>query len=334
MTGGKAPGPVVPPRLRPGDEVRVIAPARSRAFVADDDITRRADERFREMGLRLSFGAHVDERDVFDSSSVGSRITDLHAAFADPGVAGIIAAIGGYNSNELLPHLDWDLIAAHPKVLCGYSDVTALQNAILVRTGLVTYSGPHWSTFGMRDHFEPTGAWFARAVFTDDPITVQPASAWSDDRWYQDQDDRTLHPNPGWTVLQHGSASGPVVGGNLCTLNLLQGTAWMPPLAGSVLFLEDDALSTGPEFARNLTSLLQLPDADAVSGLVLGRFQEASAVSLEQLAAMVARQPSLAGKPVVCGVDFGHTAPMITFPIGGLVVLTTDPEPALRITRH
>lgn len=325
---------VVPPRLKPGDEIRVIAPARSRAFVMENDNTRWADQRFHAMGVHVTFGAHVDERDVFDSSSIESRVGDLHAAFADPRVAAVMVVIGGYNSNELLPHLDWDLIAHHPKVFCGYSDATALQNAILARTGLVTYSGPHWSTFGMRDHFEPTGVWFTRAVFSDEPMSVTSSPTYSDDPWFVDQDARTIVPSPGWLVLQDGVASGHIVGGNLCTLNLLQGTEWMPRLSGSLLFLEDDQLSTGPEFARNLTSLLQLADAHGVTGLVLGRFQDASRVTTEQLQEMVRRQPALLGKPVLAGVDFGHTSPMITFPLGGRAELATQPAPVLRITRH
>jgi muramoyltetrapeptide carboxypeptidase len=115
------------------------------------------------MGLELTYGDHVDERDVFDSSSIESRVVDLHAAFAESDVAAILTVIGGFNSNELLPHLDWDLIAANPKIFCGYSDITALQNAMVARTGLVTYSGPHWSTFGMRDYFDQTLEWFQRA---------------------------------------------------------------------------------------------------------------------------------------------------------------------------
>ena len=106
---------------------------------------------------------------------------------ADPDVAAVLTVIGGFNSNELLPYLDWDLIAANPKVLCGFSDITALQNAILARTGLVTYSGPHWSSFGMRDHFEQTLAWFTQALFTDEPVHLDPAASWTDDLWFLDQ---------------------------------------------------------------------------------------------------------------------------------------------------
>jgi muramoyltetrapeptide carboxypeptidase LdcA involved in peptidoglycan recycling len=161
---------IYPRKLVPGGLIRVLAPARSRAMVTEHDHSALIEERFARMGLLLSYGAHVDERDNLDSSSVASRVADLHAAFADPEVAGILTVIGGFNSNELLPYLDWDLIAANPKILCGYSDITALQNAIFARTGLVTYSGPHWSSFGMRDHFEPTRKWFIETLFDDRPI--------------------------------------------------------------------------------------------------------------------------------------------------------------------
>lgn len=314
---------VLPPRLTAGDTVRVVAPARSRALIMEHDNTRWINERFAAMGLTLTFGAHVDEDDRFRSSSIESRVADLHDAFADPEVAGILTVVGGFNSNELLPHLDWDLIGANPKVFCGYSDITAVSNAILTRTGLTTYSGPHWSSFGMRDHFDPTGDWFRAAVMDDRPIELTAANTWTDDTWFLDQEDRRPTPNPGWTVLQHGSARGKIVGGNLCTLNLLQGTAHMPDLAGAVLFLEDDELSNPVEFARDLTSLLQLPQADAVTALVIGRFQRASRVGDEDLAEIVSRQPALRDKPVVCGLDFGHTMPMITLPIGGEATVET-----------
>lgn len=308
---------IIPPKLQSGDVIRVVAPARSRAMIMEHDNTRWINERFADLGLTLTFGDHVDEDDPFRSSAISSRVADLHAAFADPDVAGILTVIGGFNSNELLPYLDWELIAANPKIICGYSDITALQNAILARTGLVTYSGPHWSSFGMRDHFEPTGRWFRAALMGSGPIELEPSAEWTDDPWFGDQDDRDVIVNPGWTPLCDGQASGRIVGGNLCTLNLLQGTPYLPSLDGALLFLEDDYLTNPVEFARNLTSLLQLPDAPGVTGLAIGRFQRASEITPALLTEIISRQPALSGKPVLAGVDFGHTSPMITFPVGG-----------------
>ncbi|MEV0194902.1 LD-carboxypeptidase [Nonomuraea sp. NPDC050691] len=324
-----------PPKLNAGDVIRIVAPARSRAMVMEHDHTGIIASRFAELGLRLSYGSHVDERDALDSSSVASRVADLHDAFADPSVAAILTVIGGYNSNELLPFLDWELIRANPKILCGYSDITALQNAILARTGLVTYSGPHWSTFGMRDHFEQTLRWFTAVMFDTAPVTLSPAPHWSDDLWFMDQDKRHLIPNDGWWPLRPGTAEGRIVGGNLCTLNLLQGTPYMPSLDGALLIVEDDLESHPETFARDLTSLLQLPDAPNIRGLAIGRFQEASRMSRPLLEQIIGNQPLPAGVPVVANIDVGHTDPLATFPIGGQGLLTiTGSAASLTLLRH
>ncbi|GAA4929873.1 LD-carboxypeptidase [Nonomuraea thailandensis] len=324
-----------PRKLTRGDVVRVVAPSRSRAMVTEHDHTGLIEARFAELGLTLTYGRHVDERDAFDSSAVASRVADLHDAFADPSVAAIITVIGGYNSNELLPYLDWELIRANPKILCGYSDISALQNAILARTGLVTYSGPHWSTFGMRDHFEQTLRWFTEVMFGSAPLTLAPADAWSDDLWFLDQDKRELIPNEGWWRLRPGAAEGPVVGGNLATLSLLQGTPYMPSLDGVILLLEDDFESHPAIFARNLTSLLQLPDAAGVRGLVIGRFQSETRMTRPLLEQIVATQPALEGVPVLANLDVGHTYPLATVPIGGLAELAVGGgEASLTLRRH
>jgi muramoyltetrapeptide carboxypeptidase len=322
----------VPRKFRRGDTIRVVAPARSRKLVVEHDHSDLIEARFTALGLRLTFGDYVDERDDFDSASVASRVSDLHAAFADPQVAGILTVIGGFNSNELLGYLDWDLIAANPKILCGYSDVTALQNATLARTGMVTYSGPHWSSFGMRDHFEQTEQWFTQALFGEGMVELRPSETWTDDLWFVDQDKRTMYPNHGWWPLSAGQATGRIVGGNLCTLNLLQGTEYMPSLNGALLMVEDDFRSNATEFARNLTSLLQLPDAGGVQGLVVGRFQEVSGVTRSLLKQIIARQDHLAGVPVLANVDFGHTNPLATFPIGGRAVLAVGATNSLRFS--
>ena len=324
---------VRPGALRPGDEVRVVAPARSRTLVLEHDHTALIERRFSDLGLRLTYGDHVDEMDDFNSSSIASRVADLHAAFADPAVRGILTVIGGFNSNELLPHLDWELIARNPKVFCGYSDITALQNAILARSGLITYTGPHWSTFGMRDHLEQTLSWFRQAVLSDDAYDVTPADYWTDDAWFLDQDHRAVEPSSGWWPLQPGTAAGQLIGGNLCTFNLLQGGPYRPSLAGAVALVEDDALTNPVEFARDLTSLLQLPDAAELTALLIGRFQRSSGIDRAVLQQIIERQPVLDGVPVLANLDVGHTNPLATLPIGGHVEVHSGERPRLRVIR-
>jgi muramoyltetrapeptide carboxypeptidase LdcA involved in peptidoglycan recycling len=186
----------------------------------------------------------------------------------------------------------------------------------------------------MRYHFEQTQSWFVDTLFTTGPVELRPAATWTDDLWFLDQDHREEIPGEGWWSLQEGNAEGTVIGGNLCTLNLLQGTGFMPPLEGSLLALEDDATSDPVTFARNLTSLLQLPDAGGICGLVIGRFQRGSHMSQNLLQQIVANQPRLAGLPVLANVDFGHTFPLATLPVGGRAAVNVGGASTLTITEH
>ncbi len=153
-----------PAKLKIGDEVRVIAPSRSIALFTEFQ-RQTANRRFAEMGLSVTFGKHVWERDEFDSASIESRVADIHEAFSDPKVKAVISVIGGTNVNSILDHLDFELIRKNPKILCGYSDFTALANAIYSQTGLMTYSGPHWTTFSMVKELEFTIDHFKKCLF-------------------------------------------------------------------------------------------------------------------------------------------------------------------------
>ena len=325
---------LVPRKLQSGDTIRVVAPARSLALIdrATRDI---ADKRFHEMGLRVTFGRRVEESDGFASSSIHARVEDLHEAFADPQVAAILTVIGGYNSNQLLRHIDWELIRAYPKILCGFSDITALGNAIWTKMGMMTYSGPHYSTFGQKLHAEYTVDYFARCLMSDAPFAVQPSARWSDDAWYRDQDNRVLVPNNGYLVINEGAADGVIVGGNLCTLNLLHGTEFMPDLTDAVLFIEDDSESLPHTFDRDLQSLTHQPGFERVRGLAIGRFQKASQMTPDLLRAIIATKRELRSLPIIADVDFGHTDPKITFPIGGTACLTAErARPTIEILTH
>ncbi len=325
---------IIPPKLKPGDTIRVVAPSRSLKIISPE-ICELANERLRALGLTVEFGEHVRECDALNSSSVEARVADLHAAFSDPSVKAILTVIGGFNSNQLLTHLDYDLIRANPKILCGYSDITALENAIFAKTGLVAYSGLFYSTFGRKLGFEYCPEYFQKCLFSNEPFEVKPSKEWSDDEWWLHQDKRVFIPNPGWTVVNTGSAEGTIVGGNLCTFNLLQGTPYFPDLTDSILFLEDDEESQHHHFDRDLQSLTHLPQFKGVRALVLGRFQKVSGMSEEKIHSMIAAKPELRDLPVIANVDFGHTEPLITFPIGGSVEIVADKRtPTITITRH
>src|ERR671921_1723160 len=303
-------------KLQPGDEVRVVSPAVSLGFIPEEQ-KQTAVERLEGLGLRLSYSTNAEVIDRFDSSPVEARVSDLHEAFADPGVKAMLTTLGGYNSNGLLGYLDYDLILANPKILCGFSDITALATAIYARTGLVTYSGPHFTTFGMKLGIDYTREYFERCLMREEPFEVQPADHWSDDPWYEDQANRDFVPNPGYEVIHEGEAQGRLLGGNLGTLALLFGTPYMPELEGSLLLIEQDEEESAADFDRHLQSLIQQPGFSDVGGLVIGRFQRASDVDLDTLKAVIGSKRELDGLPIVANASFGHTTPQFTFPIGG-----------------
>ncbi len=326
--------PTFPRKLFRGAHVRVVAPSRSLGIVSPS-VRALATSRLDALGLDLSFGRHVEERDAFDSSTVASRVADLHDAFNDDSVDAILTVLGGFNSNQLLDHLDYELIGRNPKIFCGYSDITALQGAMLARADLVTYSGPHYSTFGMRDHLDHTLEWFQACLSDDQPVELKPAELFTDDLWFLDQDDRNVQPNEGWWVVQPGQGRGRLVGGNLCTLNVLHGTANMPALAGALLFVEDDEESQPHHFDRDLQSLLHQPGAAELAGLLIGRFQHGSHMDRSLLDVIIANKPQLQGVPVIANVDFGHTNPLLTLPVGGLASVSVDDEQArIVVTEH
>lgn len=304
------------PKLQPGDHIRVVSPSTSLAVIPPEQRTT-AIERYASLALNVSFAEHAEECDEFRSSSIQSRVADLHAAFADPAVNGIVTTLGGYNCNQLLRYLDFDLIAANPKVFCGYSDITALSTAIYSRAGLVTYSGPHFSTFSMVRGIEYTLEYFKKCVMDASRFEVPHAETWSDDEWYRDQENRDFVPHDGHLVINEGRAEGALLGGNLCTLNLLQGTEYMPSLSGAILLIEDDLESKTPNFDRDLQSLLHQPGFSEVRGLILGRFQKASAIDRETLLRIIKNKRELDAIPVIANASFGHTTPQFTFPIGG-----------------
>jgi muramoyltetrapeptide carboxypeptidase len=323
-----------PPKLSPGDEIRVIAPSSSLHLISPE-IREIAVKNLAALGLHVTYGKNSEECDEFDSSPVAARINDIHDAFADPKVKGVLTAIGGFNSNQLIRYLDYELIKANPKVLCGFSDITALSTAIFAKTEMVMYSGPHFSTFGMEKGLQYTLDSFRACVLNNGALVVLPSKEWSDDSWYHDQQKRNFIPNEGFLVINEGQAKGRLLGGNLCTLNLLQGTEYIPSLVDSILFLEDDYESKPHAFDRDLQSLIHQPGFKDVKGLVIGRFQKKSKMEQEMLVQIIRSKQELTGIPVIANADFGHTTPQFTFPIGGTGnLMAVNGKASLTIIEH
>ncbi|HFI0816531.1 TPA: S66 peptidase family protein [Streptococcus suis] len=306
-------------RLKKGDHIHVVSPSSSIESIGGFEANVAAKKKLEALGFRLSFSEHYFENDIFDSAPIASRVADLEAAFANETVDAVLTTIGGFNCNELLPYLDFDLIAQNPKIFCGYSDTTALLNAIYAKTGMQTYMGPAYSSFKMEQGQQYQTTSWLNAV-TQDTYHLTPSLEWSSDAWYLPNAPRTFYPTE-WKVYNPGQASGIAIGGNISTLNLLTGTEFAPRPDKYVLFLEEAEDDDYLIIARHLTALLQTyPNPQAV---VFGRFPKETKLTEEILLTILDKHPILKKVPVLYDLDFAHTQPLFTITIGGQVEIDT-----------
>ena len=309
--------------LKIGEEIRVIAPSRSLSGL-NQKVFDKALKFLSDKGFVISFSKNSREIDETNSSSIQSRVEDLHDAFLDKNVKAILACNGGSNVNQILEYIDYSLIENNPKILCGFSDIAALINAIYAKTGLVTYHGALFSFLGYDDdidNIEYTYNYFEKCLMKSEAYFIEPSLQAKE-----------------YYVIQEGSCQGEIVGGNLCTLNLLQGTEFMPDLKNKILFLEDNN-SMGDyftfEFDRNLQSLIQSKGFDGVKGVVFGRFESSCKMDIHTMQRIIATKKQLKNIPIIFNVDFGHELPFVTFPIGGVVkIKAIGTSVSLEILKH
>jgi len=298
---------VKPKRLSEGDTVGVVLPA-SATFEAEDLVIAR--ETLELLGFKVVFGAHVSDRHGYFAGRDQDRADDLNRMFADDRIAGIVCYTGGWGSPRVLPYLDYDLIARKPKVLIGYSDITALLNAIHQRTGLVTFHGPVASS-----SFEPYSLEnFRKVLMNPEPagVLASPPKKPAD---LVDRVNRVLRLHP-------GKATGRLIGGNLTLLASLMGTPYELESEGAIVFAED-VREEVYRIDRMLTQLALGGKFATMAGFAFGRCTDcrATTFSLED----VLRDRFGPGPaPAVSGLSFGHIEQKLTIPIGVRATLDAD----------
>lgn len=313
------PAPVLPEALRPGDLVAIVSPGSGLAgrFPARLESGRRA---LHAMGFRTTLGAHARHTGRWAAGTARERARDLMDVFADPEVRGVVTAIGGRGTAEVLEHVDYGVIAANPKVFCGYSDITSLHSAIAAETGLVTFYGPS-VLMELGDTpvpFPETTEAFLRAVGSPGPlgeIGAHPDIVVEGTDWEAPHPRRRV-PAPSPRLIREGCGSGPLAGGCLPVVTSLVGTPWEVRTAGRVLVLETPQTPYGMEAARaDLWHLRQAGHLTDVAALVVGwPFALEQVEDLAEILDDVV--PARADYPVLLGRPVGHTSPMTTLPLG------------------
>ncbi len=289
---------VLPSRLATGDDVGVTSPSRLHVTVEELAGVRASLE---GLGMRVRCGNRVGDcieaREVSDQERAG----DLNALFEDPAVRAIVPICGGWGCARLLPYLDYELIRRHPKVLLGFSDVSALLVGIHARTGLVTFHGPlgisHWVPFAVEQ--------LKRVTFQAQPAGVLP----------------TCPPAAGETSFRTvvpGRAEGRLFGGNLTVLTSILGSRYVSLESDIILFLEE-VLEPVSEVDRMLTQLQLAGVLDRVRGLVFGQCMACvpPSVDSELTIDAVLRDYVVPRRiPTFRGARIGHVDRQLTLPLG------------------
>lgn len=309
-----SPRPLIKPRrLNTGDVVALVSPA---GALDDAGIERRV-RNLESLGFKVKYAENLRAQRGNFAGTAAERVSDLHDAFLDPDVKGIWAARGGSGCNHLLPHLNYRLIAANPKVLVGFSDITALHHAIYRHSRVVTFHGP---TAGSTLNEYTRGNLLAAIMEAKPSAPIEMAAGVRQ---------QALTSNEYVArVLRPGVATGPLVGGNLSVVAALAGTRYWADHRGALAFYEE--VNEEPyRIDRIFTQLAQIRPFSQTAGVLLGVFRGCSAKPGDRslsLAETVFDHFGQLPRPAVYGYSFGHIPFQMTLPIGIRARLDTASE--------
>ena len=277
---------IKPPRLRPGDLIGIISPAGP----VDESELKPDLELLESSGFRIHIAPHVYDRQGYLAGDDEARLSDLHGMFQDRKTKAIFCARGGYGTLRLLDKIDYDLIRENPKIIVGYSDITALLMAINKKTGLITFHGP--MVRGLSALHDNSRESLFRLISSNQPVSFSPMAG-----------------NP----LIVGRATGPLIGGNLSLICHLIGTPFLPSLEGSLLFIEDKGEPLY-RIDRMLTHLALAGQLKGIAGLIGGEFIKCGDPSaVDDLLNTAASELEI---PLITGFPIGHGLKNTALPLG------------------
>jgi len=302
LFAGEKGGVSVPPRLKAGDVVGLVSPA---GITRSKDKLRIIEETLNALNLKLHVDEHAMDRWGYLAGKDEVRAEAINKMYRDPEVDAILTFIGGWGCARLLPYLDYDMIQKHPKIIMGFSDVTALLLAIYAKTGMVTFHGPSgrsgWNTF--------TVDYVKRLLFDGEAIT------------YKNPDeigDNLTQVRDRIQTITSGKSRGRLVGGNLTVLTSLIGSEYLPDWKDHILFIEDVGEGIY-RIDRMMTQLKLAGVLDQISGFVFGRCTDCDAnsgYSSFTLEEVLEDHIKPLGIPAFKGAMIGHIKNKFTIPLG------------------
>ncbi len=304
--------PVIkPPKLKTGDKLAIVAPG---SYISEEEL-QDSIKNLNQLGFETTYSEKVLFQSGYFAGTDKDRAADLMEKFSDKSVKGIVCARGGYGCSRILPMLDYNVIRSNPKVLIGYSDITALLYGIYQKSGLITFHGPvGTSTFNdySVDNFKKV------LMNPERSETFKNSTSGEDENVY------------GVTTIVKGKGKGRLVGGNLSIMVSLIGTEFDVDYSGKIIFIEE----VGEEpyrVDRMLTQLIQTGKFINAAGVMMGIFrkcevkeEDASFSKSFNLMEVLKDRLSNLKIPVVYGMSFGHVKDKFTIPFGALAELDAD----------
>ncbi|MEN1969228.1 S66 peptidase family protein [Lentibacillus sp. N15] len=312
--------------LQAGDQIGIFSPS-SPGTVRAPLRFERGKQFLKSKGLTVIEGNLTGENDTYRSGTAKARAAELNELICNPDIKVIMSTIGGTNSNSMLPYIDYEALKANPKIVVGYSDVTAILLGLYAMTGVPTFYGPALiSSFG---EFEPlvldTYDYFERFFMMPQqlPYDVPMPSFWSDEKvnWETKITEKALYQNE-WICASSGFAEGKLIGGNLNAMYGILGSPYMPDIQEGDILLIEDCSKTIATIEKNFAMLKVNGIFDKIGGIILGKHEQFDDLG-------TARKPyevlleilDGASIPVLAAFDTCHTHPMHPMPIGRKVAL-------------
>lgn len=311
---------LLPPKLQKGDIIGFFSPSSAATSWAPKRFER-AKTFLKKKGFKLVAGNLTGKSDHYRSGSIQDRAAELNQLIRNPEVKCIMSTIGGSNSNSLLPYIDYEALKKQPKIIIGYSDVTALLFGIYSKIGLVTFYGPALvASFGeLGDVVESTFNYFEELlVHPEAPKTIRNPLEWTDEYkpWETQNESKKTVTNE-LVTINGGIVEGRLIVGNLNTMLGIYGSPFMPAIKEGDILVIEDSLKTPDVIERSFAHLKINGIFDKIGGLVLGKHEKfkdsETGRKPYEIMMEVLGDPTC---PILAEYDCAHTHPMITLPIG------------------
>ena len=319
---------ILPPCLQSGDTIGIFSSSCPITAQAPD-AANRAAAFLSAKGYQIKPGKLWGCMDAYRSASAKERADEFNALLYDSSVTCIMASIGGFVTNSMLPYLDYDRFLKEPKIVVGMSDITSLLMALYAKTGVTVYYGPNMMSYArLAPYSEIAFSAFEDAVNRRDSYAYQMPDHYSDEviDWNRDfKEERSIENK--MVTLSGGKATGRLIGGNLNTLTSVWGSAYMPTIReGDILFLENTEEWIG--YVERYVSWLRLCGVfDRIGGLIIGKHRafddQGTGKKTYDILLEIIGSPKF---PILADFDCGHTAPMLTMPIGITAELDADQQ--------